>query len=241
LTARPTLVTGTTPPAVLDEPAVVHLGPARSVVARAGLLLGEVVVVPGAILYAFVAAGRPMLGLVAVFAWRVGCISARIGSGSRVPATCWLAFALFLARTVAGLAVSSVGLYLLVPVVLCAAQGVFFVGSAFTARPVMMRLAVDYAHRIPEHPALRGLFAELSALWGVLHLLCAGAGAWAITLSTTRAVALTSGLGLACTIGSVGGCVAWGLWRAARIPGLRVVYAGRREEPRPVQALPSAA
>lgn len=237
---HPVGVTRTSP--ALAEPTVIHLGALRTAFARGLLLLAEVVAVPGALLYAFAVAGRPMLGLVAVFAWRVACIGTRLGNGSRVPATCWLAFALFLTRTAAGLAVSSVALYLVVPVALCAAQALFFIGSSATRRPVMMRLAADYAGHLPDHPALRRLFAQLSTIWGGVHLVCAGAGAWALTLSTTHAVAVTSGLGLACTLLSVGGSVGWGLWRGARIPDVRITYGHRHERSfERVEALPVAA
>ncbi|SFC65689.1 hypothetical protein SAMN04487968_10962 [Nocardioides terrae] len=239
---RPVLVSGATPPVVVDEPAVIHLGRLRSVLVHGLLLVGEVVVIPGALLYALVVAGHPMLGLVSVLLWRVGCIGTRLGGGSRVPATCWLAFGLFLTRTVAGLVGSSVGLYLLVPTVLCAAQGLFFLGSSLTKRPAMMRLATDYAGQVPDHPGLRRLFAQLSSIWGGVHLVCACAGAWAITLSTSQAVALTSGLGVACTVTSIGGCVGWGVWRAARIPGLRIVCGERPvASPPRVDVLPAAA
>jgi hypothetical protein len=172
-----------------------------------------------------------MAGLVAVFAWRTACIGARVGLGVRVPTTCWLAFALFLARTAAGLAVASVSLYLVVPVVLCAGQGIFFLGSAFTRRPVMMRLAADYTAGIPDRPGLRRLFAQLCVIWGAAHVLCAGLGAGALTLPDAQAVAVTSAVGVGCTLVSVGGCAAWGLWRASQIPGLRLVCAHAPAEP----------
>jgi hypothetical protein len=207
------------------EPALVHLGRLPAMVARAALLIGEVVVVPGALLYVLISAGHAMAALVAVFGWRTACVAVRLARRVRVPATCWLAFGLFLARTALGLAVSSVSLYLLVPVVLCAAQGVFFVGSAFTRRPVMMRLAADYTAGVPDRPVLRRLFGQLSAIWGAAHILFAGLGACALTLSDAQAVALTSAIGVGCTVASVVGCAVWGLWRAGRIPGLRVVCA----------------
>lgn len=200
-------------------------------VTRAALLIIEVVVVPGVLLYALISAGHAMTGLFAVFAWRTACIGGRLARGVRVPTTCWLAFALFMARTAAGLAVASVSLYLLVPVVLSAVQGVFFVASAFGRRPVMMRLAADFTVGMPDRPALRRLFAQLSAIWGVAHVLCAGLGAWALTLPDAQAVATTSVLGVACTLTSVGACAGWGLWRAARIPGLRVVCSHRPVHP----------
>ena len=216
-------------------PVVVQLGCLRSLVTRGALITAEVVLVPGALLYVFVAAGHPMLGLVAVFGWRATWIAVRRGAGVRVPATCWLAFGLFLTRTIAGLALGSISLYLVVPIALCALQGLVFLGSAVAERPLMMRLASDYTGDLPDHPALRGVFAELSGIWGVVHVLCAGLGAWALTLSASGAVAMTSGLGVACTIASVGGCVGWALWRTARIPGLRITIGAL---PRPIVALP---
>jgi hypothetical protein len=213
------------------------MGRLRSVLTRGLLLAGEVVVIPGVLLYVFVTIGHPMLGLVAVFGWRAAWIVSRAGSGSRVPATCWLAFGLFLARTVAGLAVSSVGVYLLIPVLLCAIQGLVFLGSPLARQPLMMRLATDYVEELPQHhPALRRLFTQLSCIWGGVHLVCAGLGAWALTLPAGQAVAANSGLSIACTATSVAGCLGWGLWRSARIPGLRIACG----EKRPATELPAA-
>lgn len=231
---------------MITTPVVVHLGCLRSLVTRGALIMGEVVLVPGVLLYAFVTIGHPMLGLLAVFAWRASWIVSRKGSGVRVPATCWLAFGLFLTRTVAGLALGSVSLYLVVPIVLCAMQGFVFLGSSVAQRPLMMRLATDYTGTLPHHPALRGIFAQLSGIWGAAHLVCAALGLWALTLSTNGAVALTSGLGVVCTLTSVGGCIGWALWRAARIPGLRLVLGERPHHLLPAlpdlhAALPEAA
>lgn len=218
----------------MTDPTVIHLGRPRSVLTRGLVLLTEVVVVPGALLYSFTTAGHPTAGMVAVFAWRIAWIGVRRTAHSRVPTTCWLAFALFLARTVAGVAVSSVTLYLLVPVLLCGAQGAVFLGSAFSRRPLLMRLASDYTEDIPDRPRLRRVFAQMSGIWGGVHLVSACIGGWALTLSTMHTVAVTSVLGVACTVVSVGGCLAWGLGRAARIPGLRIVYAEPRPRPQPL-------
>lgn len=215
----------------MPDATVIHLGRFRSVALRGLILLGEIVVVPGLVLYAMVASGHAMGGLIAVFAWRSACILAHHRRGGGVPATCWFAFGLFLARTVTGLAVSSVSLYLLLPILLCAVQGLFFLASSLWRRPVLMRLAADYVEELPHHPTLRRLFAQLSALWGSVHLACAAVGVWAISLATSRAVAVTSGLGVVCTVTSVGGCIAWGLWRVARIQGLRISYADRSRSP----------
>jgi len=218
------------------EPSLVHLGRLPALVRRGCLLLAEVVVVPGALLYALVAAGHPMVGIVAVFGWRAGCIGGRLLARVRVPATCGLTFGLFLARTVAGIAVSSVSLYLMVPVILCAAQGLFFMGSAFSRRPVMMRLVADYAEGLPDRPELRRVLAQTSVIWGATHLLSAGVGCWALTLPSTQAVAVTSSMGLVCAVVSVAGCLGWGLWRAARIPGLGIVCA---DKPMPLHLAPA--
>jgi hypothetical protein len=219
-----------------SEPAVIHLGRLSSVLPRGLLLLGETVAVPGILLYAFVAAGHSMAGLVAVFLWRSACIGGRGVARISVPATCWMTFALFVSRTVAGLAVSSVTLYLVVPVVLCAAQALFFLFSARAKRPFLMRLATDYTDDIPDSPALRGLFAQLSGIWGGTHLICAAVGAWAITLPPTQAVAVTSVLAMACAVASAGACIAWGLWRVRRIPGLRIACCDKPD----VSVLPHA-
>ena len=222
-------------PAALERETVVHLGRVRSIAPRAAALTVEIVVVPGVLLYLFVSAGHAMLGLMVVCAWRTSCIVLRLARRIVVPATAWVAFGLFSARTIGGLAASSVALYLVVPVCISALQGAVFLGSAFTAKPLMGRLLRDFASSIPECPRLTRVFAQLSAWWGIVHLACAGVGAWAVTLPPTDAVAVTSVLGVICTGGSLAGCAFWGFWRTAQLPGLRVVF---RDVPPVVAPLP---
>lgn len=222
---------------------IVHLGRVRSIAPRAAALTTEIVVVPGILLYLFVSAGHAMLGLMVVCAWRTSCIGARLALRVAVPTTAWVAFGLFAARTAGGLAASSVALYLVVPVCISALQGAVFLGSAFTARPLMGRLLRDFASSVPECPMLKRLFAQLSGWWGVVHLVCAGLGAWAVTLPATEAIAITSVLGIVCTGGSLGGCAFWGFWRASQLPGLRLVFAdhpGVAGDPAPVRGLEPA-
>jgi hypothetical protein len=242
LTPRTSVNTASLAVPATAETTTVHLGPLPTMLSRAALMIVEIVVVPATLLYLLVSAGHPVAGLVAVFVWRSACIGGRLTRGVHVPTTCWLAFGLFLARTAGGIAVSSVSLYLLVPVVLCTAQGLFFLGSAFTRRPVMMRLVGDYTADIPDAPELRRLFAQLSAIWGAAHVVCAAAGGLALTLPDAQSVAATGVLGIVCTVASVGGCAAWGLWRGSRIPGLRIVLAHRpAHADMPAHAVPAVA
>lgn len=227
-------MTPTVTRATETESTTIDLGRLRGLFSRGLVLTGEVVVVPGVLLYLLVAAGHPMLGIAAVLGWRALFVVGRMAGGVRVPMTCWLAFGLFLARTVVGLAVSSVSVYLLVPILLCAGQGVVFLGSGLIGRPVLFHLAADYVADIPDRPALRRLFAQMSGIWGGIHLACAALGIWALTLSSGASVAVTSILGVGCTLASAGGCIGWGLWRSSRIPGLRIVCGG----PKPVPAEP---
>lgn len=217
---------------------VVHLGRVRSIAPRAAVLTTEIVVVPGVLLLLFVSAGHAMLGLMVVCAWRTACIGTRLALRVAVPATAWVAFAMFSARTVGGLAASSVALYLVVPVCTSAAMGAVFLASAFTTRPLMGRMLRDFASSVPECPTLTRLFGQLSGWWGGVHLVCAAVGVWAVTLPATEAVAITSALGVVCTGGSLGGCVLWGFWRASRLSALRLVFADvPAEHPAPVRML----
>lgn len=228
--------------AVPTAETVVHLGRVRSIAPRAAALTTEIVVVPGILLYLFVSAGHAMLGIMVVCAWRTSCIGARLALRVAVPTTAWVAFGLFSARTIGGLAASSVALYLVVPVCISALQGAVFLASAFSAKPLMGRLVRDFASEVPECPMLKRLFGQLSGWWGAVHLVGAGVGGWAVTLPTTDAVAITSVLGVVCTGSSVAGCALWGFWRAARLPGLRLVFAdvpqpAPAHAPEPVPAL----
>jgi hypothetical protein len=219
--------------------ATIHLGRLTPTVVNGIWLVVETVVVPAILLFAFVGAGHDMAGLVTVFGWRSACILARWSRGHRVPATVWMAFALFAARTVSSLAVTSVAVYLWQPVIMSALTGGMFVVAAFGKRPLTLRLAHDFVHLpapVAANPRVRHLFRDLTLILGVTHLASAFVCAWAMRLPTDATVAVHGGLGVACSLVSVGGCVGWGLWRVSRIPALRV-----RLGDAPVSAMPQVA
>lgn len=206
----------------------VYLGRPGRALLNAAWLLAEVVLIPTVLLYLFVAAGRPMLGLAVVFAWRTGCIAVRWIRGHRVPATVWVAFGIFAARTGFSLAASSVALYLWQPVFMTAAMGTVFILTAFTARPLIQRLAHDYVTLPPAVTSdrrVRATFRDLTLLWGGLHVACAGIAAWSMRFPVEATVAIHGAVGAGTTVAAVTGCVLWGVWRASRIPGLRLVRA----------------
>lgn len=223
LVGLPTLTSEDAVPAAGD--AVVYVGRLRTTIGHAAWLVIETVVIPAAMLYLLVRGGHGMPGLVAVFAWRSACILCRRARGHRVPATVWMAFGMFAARTALGLAVTSVAVYLWQPIVMSAVMGATFTVTALGPKPLTMRLAHDFIH-LPESlaatPRVRNLFRDLAMIWGAVHLTCAATGAWAMGLPSATTVAVNGALGVTCTVVSVGGCVGWGLWRVSRIQGVRV-------------------
>lgn len=217
----------TPPDYIASAPLTVSIGCVRSITARSLLLIGEVVVIPAVLLFLFVRAGTPMTGLVVVFGWRASCIAARLLTGRTVPTTAWFAFAMFTARAIAGLALASVAVYLWEPVAMSVVAGSAFMASALAAKPLTLRMVRDFI-RLDEHVSadrrVRSLFAQLALWWGLVHVGSGLAGAWAFRLPLEGTVAVHGALGICCTVVSVGGCVAWGLYRAMRIPGLRIQF-----------------
>ncbi|MBO0843887.1 MAG: hypothetical protein J2P22_00520 [Nocardioides sp.] len=231
--------TSTTADADTSADTTIHLGRLAPTLLHGLWLVAETVVVPAILLFPFVRARHDMIGLLAVLAWRSSCIFARWLRGARVPATVWMAFALFAARTVSSLAVTSVVVYLWQPIILSVLTGGMFVVAAFGTRPLTMRLAHDFVHlpaSVTANPRVRHLFRDLTLIYGVVHLASAAVGAWAMRLPPDATVAVHGGLGVACTVVSVGVCVGWGLSKVSRIPGLRV-----RLGEAPVSSVPRAA
>ncbi|HEX5087650.1 MAG TPA: hypothetical protein VFV89_07575 [Nocardioides sp.] len=199
--------------------------------ARRGLrLLLETVVVPTLLLYVFMVTVSGVAGLAAVLGWCAVTVAVRIATVDRVPGVLLLAITMLVGRTVVALALSSVYVYLLQPVLGSVFMATLFIGSALVGRPITLRLAQDFVHLpvlMTEDRRVRRMFVQVSLLWGVSRLLDAGMSLGVLHWGVAAGVfsrGLFSGL---LTALSVAACAYWGWSRLRQIEGLRFSFGHR--------------
>jgi hypothetical protein len=210
---------------------VIDLGHLPAAARRGTRLLLETVVVPTLLLYAGMVTVGAVAGLAAVLGWCALTVAVRIVTVGRVPGVLLLAVTMLVGRTAVALALSSVYVYLLQPVVGSMFMATLFIGSALIGRPITLRLAQDFVHLpalLTEDRRVRRMFVQVSLLWGVSRLLDAGLSLGVLHWGVAAGVfsrGVFSGL---LTALSVGACAYWGWSRLQRIEGLRFSFAAPR-------------
>lgn len=186
--------------------------------------LVEATLVPTALLYAGLAVHSVDLGLVAALLWAGGMLAWRARTGRRISGLLGLAALGLMVRTAVALGTGSVFWYFLQPVVATLVVGAAFFVSACTTRPLVARLALDFCPvraEITERSRVRGMFRQMSLLWGAVNLLNGLLTLWLLlTMSTGHFLAAKSVTALGITWAAVGVTVLWGL-AVGRSEGLR--------------------
>jgi hypothetical protein len=118
-----------------------------------------------------------MLGALGLaFAWTGTCLGLRLLIGRRVTGLLVIAAISLILRTVVAVALNSTRAFFLGPDIVTAGMGVLFLASAFTAKPLVARIAADFLPSswvdLGDRRALR-LCRAGSALWGSEQLLTA--------------------------------------------------------------------
>jgi len=148
-------------------------------VARRGLpRILEATVVPAILFFVFVTTIGPGAAMIAVLAWGYGAMARRVVGDEPIPTILVLATLGLTVKTVVGLASGSTFAYFIQPVATTVALAAVFLGSVLIGRPVIARLAHDFCPIAPEIAArtrITRMFAGLTVLWAVVHILIAGA------------------------------------------------------------------
>ena len=122
-------------------------------------------------------------------------------------------------KTLIGIASGSTFAYFVQPVATTVVLALVFLGSVLIGRPLVARLAHDFC---PIHPDVAArqpvarLFAGLTVLWAVVHIVIAGATfAMLVTLPVAEFVALKTATSFGVSAAAVVVTVVWAL-RIAR-------------------------
>ena len=192
--------------------------------ARTGIrLLLETMVIPTLILLLCVRTVGSFWGFVAILGWCAATLAIRWFGQGRLPGTLILAFGMVVGRSSISLALSSVYVYLLQPVVGSIFMALLFLGSAAIGRPITMRLAQDFV-TLPSHllhdKGVRRLFAQVCVLWGCSRLLDAGMSLGVLHWGIDAGLMSRSVLSTLLTAVSIAVCGYWGWTRLSRTHGV---------------------
>lgn len=204
-------------------PRVIELPHLPSTAWRGIRMLLETVAVPTLLLYICVRTVGSFWGFVAILAWCALTLAVRWIQQRRVPGTLILAFGITIGRSSVAMAMSSVYVYLLQPVIGSIFMAALFLGSAAVGRPVTIRLAQDFI-TLPSHlfhdRGIRKLFAQVCVLWGVSRLIDAGMSLGILDLGVNAGLLSRGVLSGTLTIFSVLACALWGWTRLSRTHGV---------------------
>lgn len=159
------------------SPPTLESPPLRDLLRHALPRLVEGAVVPTLLFLTLLRIGGQAWAIGGALVWSALAIGTRLALGRRVPTIVLIGLGALALRTTFALAAGSSFVYFLQPTLMTATVGVVFLGSALIGKPVILRIARDFAP-VPDdvmaHGHLRRFFLGISVLWGVTQLLNSG-------------------------------------------------------------------
>lgn len=197
------------PPAA--EPSTLpHL---RDIIVRVAVSLLVAVIAPGLLFAATTVAVNVTTAMIVALAWMGGVITWRAATGRCVSALLVLTGAIMALKTGITFATGNTFIYFVQPVFVDAAVATLFLGSLWSARPLVARMAPDFCPMTSElaaRPRIRRLLRDLTLMWGVVILVKGSVTLWLlVSLSTVDFVVIKSGTILTLTAAAVTATVVW--------------------------------
>ena len=149
-----------------------------AVARRGGPRLLEATLVPALLFFVTVIAIGPSVAMIVVLAWGYGAILRRLVRGEAIPAILILATLGLTVKTLVGLASGSTFAYFVQPVATTVVLAFVFLGSVVIGSPMIGHLAHDFCPLAPDvarRAAIARLFAGLTLLWALVHIVIATA------------------------------------------------------------------
>jgi uncharacterized membrane protein len=207
-----------------------HL-PLRDVLVRVAVSLGTAIVVPAVLLWATLVTFNIATAVLVALAWMVGATSWRWATNRPVSGLLLLTVGILTAKTAVMLATGNTFIYFAQPVLVDATVATIFLGSLWSSRPVIARLAPEFYPMdaaVAARPQVRSHFRRLTLMWGLVILAKGCITLWLLeSLSTANFVLIKGGAILTLTLTAALVTVVWsvtvgrqeGLLRPARHPG----------------------
>jgi hypothetical protein len=193
-----------------QRPAVPGL---RPILKRVAVSLATAVLAPAALLWVTLVIFNVATAVVVALAWMVGAMGWRWATKRPVSGLLLLTLGIMTVRTAFTLATGNSFIYFVQPVFADFAVAAIFLGSLFSARPVIARLAPDFypmSTAVAARPEIRALFRRLTLMWGLVILFKGGLTLWLLeSLGTVNFVLIKGGAIITLTMTAAVVTVVW--------------------------------
>jgi uncharacterized membrane protein len=177
--------------------------------------LAVAVVAPAVLFATALVVFNLVTAMIVGLAWMVGAMSWRRATGRPVSGLLLLTVAIMTVKTGVALATGNTLIYFVQPVVVDVAVATVFLGSLWSARPAVARLAPDFYPldaALAARPGIRRLFRRLTLLWGMVMLLKGSVTLWLLlSLSTVDFVLVKGAVIITVTLGAATATVVWAI------------------------------
>ena len=185
----------------------------KAVVARVAASLATAVVAPAAHFWVMLVMFTIDVAVIAALAWMVGAMVWRKATGRPVSGLLALVLVAMTVRTAVMLATGNTFVYFLQPICGDVLVATAFLGSLWSSRPIVARLAPDFYPvdaTLAARPRIRRLFKGLTLMWGVVIVLKASVTLWLlVSLSTVNFVMIKGGAVFSLTLLAAGTTIVW--------------------------------
>lgn len=200
----------------------------HEIIKRVLVSLTTAVIAPGVLFATTVLVVNVATAMIVALAWMLGAIAWRATTGRAVSGLLVLTGVIMTVKTSVTFATGNTFIYFVQPVVVDALVATAFLGSLWSARPLVARLAPDFCPldtELAAHPAVCRLFRGLTLMWGLVILVKGTVTLWLLmSLSTVSFVMVKGGTIMTLTLVAVAATVAWSVvvGRREGLLGLRV-------------------
>jgi len=185
----------------------------REVVLRVASSLMLAVIVPATLLWAMVEVFNVTVAVLVCLGWMVLAMGWRYATRRPVSGLLLLSLAILTIKTAFTLVTGSSFVYFVQPVFADFVVSAIFLGSLWSAQPVIARLAPDFypmSKSVAARPEIRDLFWRLTLLWGLVILVKGGITLWLlVSLSTANFVLIKGGAIITLTLTAAVVTIAW--------------------------------
>ncbi len=175
--------------------------------------LATAVVAPTALFAATLLIVNITTAVLVALAWMAGAMCWRWTTNRPVSGLLLLALGIMAVKTSITLATGNTFIYFVQPVFVDLVVSAVFLGSLWSARPIVARLAPDFfpmSAAVAASPAIRRLFRRLTLLWGLFILVKGTVTFWLLmSLSTVHFVLIKGGAIITLTLTAAVVTVVW--------------------------------
>lgn len=185
----------------------------REVLNRVAVSLATAVIAPAALLWAALALFNVATAVLVALAWMLGAMSWRWATKRPVSGLLVLTVGILTVKTAFTLATGNTFVYFAQPVLVDLTVAALFLGSLWTARPVIARLAPEFFPMdadVAARPEVHRHFRRLTLMWGLVILVKGSITLWLLeTLSTVNFLLIKGGAIITLTVTAAVVTIAW--------------------------------